>query len=230
MKTALITGSNKGIGFETARQLGKKGFHVIISGRNEKKLQEAIKKLESENILCAALLMDINDAEKINTAATVFQKMNIELDVLINNAAILLKEDLALSNQNEKILFDTLQTNCFGLVRVVYAFLPYMKTHSRIINISSGGGSLTDPVGGWAPAYCVSKTLVNSITRQLAHELSPKKISVNAVCPGWVRTDMGGEGAARPVEKGAETPVWLAVEASEKFTGMFFRDKKEIPW
>jgi NAD(P)-dependent dehydrogenase (short-subunit alcohol dehydrogenase family) len=89
---------------------------------------------------------------------------------------------------------------------------------------------MSDPVGGWSPAYCVSKTLLNSITRQLAYELESKNISVNAVCPGWVRTDMGGKNASRMVEKGAETPVWLATEAPQELTGKFFRDKKQIPW
>ena len=89
---------------------------------------------------------------------------------------------------------------------------------------------MTDAVGGWSPAYCVSKTLLNSITRQLAYELHQKNISVNAVCPGWVRTGLGGTGATRSLEHGAETPVWLATEAPQELTGKFFRDKKQIPW
>lgn len=230
MKTVLITGSNKGIGFETARQLGKKGFYIILSGRNEKKLHDAVAKLEAEKISCASLLMDVSDAASIQRAALQFAEMNLLLDVLINNAAVLFKEDQVLSTQDENILFETLQTNCYGLLRVTKAFLPLMKKNARIINVSSGGGSMTDEIGGWAPAYCVSKTMVNAITRHLAYELSAEKISVNTVCPGWVRTDMGGAGASRPVEKGAETPVWLAAEADEKLTGKFFRDKKEIEW
>ena len=89
---------------------------------------------------------------------------------------------------------------------------------------------MSDPVGGWSPAYCASKTLLNALTRHLAYELAERGIVVNAVCPGWVRTDMGGSGASRTVEKGAETPVWLAAEASQRLTGKFFRDKREIPW
>lgn len=89
---------------------------------------------------------------------------------------------------------------------------------------------MSDPVGGWSPAYCASKTLLNALTRHLAYELAERGIAVNAVCPGWVRTDMGGSGASRTVEKGAETPVWLAAEASQRLTGKFFRDKREIPW
>src|SRR5688572_11937009 len=121
MKNVLITGSNKGIGFETARQLGKKGLHVIISGRNENKLNEALKKLQSEKISCEMLVMDVSLSESVIAAADALKK---EIDVLINNAAILMKEDLTLSNQSEKILAETLETNCSGLVRVVHAFLP----------------------------------------------------------------------------------------------------------
>jgi NAD(P)-dependent dehydrogenase (short-subunit alcohol dehydrogenase family) len=105
-----------------------------------------------------------------------------------------------------------------------------MNNPSRIINISSGGGSMSDPVEGWAPVYCISKTLLNAITRHLALELVTRNISVNAVCPGWVRTEMGGKGSTRSIEKGAETPVWLAIEAPRELTGKIFRDKREIRW
>ncbi len=229
IKTILITGSAKGIGFETARQLGKLGHRVIISGRNKALLEKAAQKLLDEGVNTESLLMDVSDHKSIIHAATLYSKMNRKLDVLINNAAILSDEDNSILQENE-LLEQTLLNNSIGPLRVCRAFLPYMNTPSRMINISSGGGSMTDPVGGWAPAYCVSKTLLNSITRQLASELEGNHISVNAVCPGWVRTDMGGAGASRPVGKGAETPVWLAIEAGHELTGKFFRDKKEIPW
>jgi NAD(P)-dependent dehydrogenase (short-subunit alcohol dehydrogenase family) len=228
-KTILITGSNRGIGFETARQLGKQGHHIILSARNETKLKLAVQLLKDEGAEVDGLLMDINDEESIRRAADEFAERDIKLDVLINNAAILLKDDISILQENE-VLVQTLMNNSIGSLRVCKAFLPFMNSPSRIINISSGGGSMTDPVGGWSPAYCASKTLLNSITRHLAFELSSKNISVNAVCPGWVRTDMGGKGASRPVEKGAETPVWLATGASQELTGKIFRDKKQIPW
>jgi len=228
-KTILITGSNRGIGFETARQLGKLGHHIILSARNETKLTQAVQLLKEERAEVEGLLMDINDEKSISRAADEFAERNIKLDVLINNAAILLKDDRSILQENE-VVVQTLMNNSIGSLRVCKAFLPFLKNPSRIINISSGGGSMTDPVGGWSPAYCASKTLLNSITRHLAFELSSKNISVNAACPGWVRTDMGGKGASRPVEKGAETPVWLATEASQELTGKIFRDKKQIPW
>lgn len=177
-----------------------------------------------------SLVMDVSKNASIENAVAAFTVTHKNLDVLINNAGILLNDDISLAVQDENILEQTLRTNCYGALNVAKAFLPFMKSGSRIINVSSGGGSMTDPVGGWAPAYCVSKSMLNSITRQLAFELQSKKISVNALCPGWVKTDMGGNGATRFVSKGAETPVWLASEADQHLTGKFFRDKEEIDW
>lgn len=227
--TILITGSNKGIGFESARQLAKLGNHIILAARNETRLKQAIEKLKSEQIEAEGLLMDISDKKSISRAADEFAKREQNLDVLINNAAVLYDNDKSILQENE-VLLQTLTNNSIGSLWVCKAFLPFMKNPSRIINVSSGGGSMTDSIGGWAPAYCVSKTLLNSITRQLAYELGTKNISVNAVCPGWVRTDLGGKRASRSIEKGAETPVWLATEAPQELTGIFFRDKKQIPW
>lgn len=229
-KTVLITGSNKGIGFETAHQLGRKGFHVFISGRDKAKVQNALNKLKDQGIKADMLMMDVSDLESIQEAASEFSKLDIKLDVLINNAGILLSEDRNLLTNSPDVMEQTIQTNCYGPVNVIREFLPYMNSKCRIINMSSGGGSMNDPIGGWAPAYCTSKSMLNAITRHLAYELSDRNISVNSVCPGWVKTDMGGQGAMRPVEKGAETPVWLASEAPHDLTGKFFRDKEQILW
>ncbi|MGE5357237.1 MAG: SDR family NAD(P)-dependent oxidoreductase [Deltaproteobacteria bacterium] len=229
-KTILITGANKGIGFEMALQLGKMGHQIILSTRDITKLDEALKKLKSYKIAVSGLLMDVSSEDAIKAAANEFAGFNMSLDVLINNAGIGLKADRSLLNENEEIMQNTLATNSFGPLRVVKTFLRFMNKHGRIIMISSGGGSMTDPVGGWWPSYCVSKSFLNAITRHLAFELKNEAISVNAVCPGWVRTDMGGQDAIRSVEKGAATPVWLATEADQKLTGMFFRDKAQIPW
>jgi NAD(P)-dependent dehydrogenase (short-subunit alcohol dehydrogenase family) len=229
-RTILITGANKGIGFETARRCGEAGFHVIASGRDEGRLQKALAKLRKEKINADSLLMDVSSQESIDAAAVQFRTFGLEIDALVNNAAISVKGDKNLSRADEKILQETLQTNCYGALRTTKAFLPFMKTPGRIVMISSGAGSMSDEVATYSPAYCVSKTLLNAITRQLAHELKGKNISVNAVCPGWVRTDMGGMLASRSVAKGAETPVWLATEAPQSLTGKFFRDKEEILW
>ena len=229
-KTILITGSNKGIGFETALQLGNLGHEIILTSRHSDRLNDAVDKLKNEDINVKGLLMDVSSQTGINSAVKEFSKLSKPIDVLINNAGIGLKLDKSLSDNDEDILIETLSTNSLGPLRVTKAFLPFINRPGRIIMISSGGGSMTDPVGGWWPAYCVSKTFLNAITRHLAIELKPLNIAVNALCPGWVRTDMGGPNASRNVEKGAETPVWLATEADQTLTGMFFRDKKQIPW
>ena len=230
MKTILITGSNKGIGFEIARQCASHGHRVILSGRNESLLAAAQKNLFDEGLKAATLKMDVSDSESIRSASSAFAKMFPVLDVLVNNAAIIVKDDDVLSSDTDESFSSTLSTNAYGPLRVTRAFLQHMKNGSHIINISSGGGSMTDPIGGWSPAYCVSKTLVNAMTRHLAYELAAKGIRVNAVCPGWVRTDMGGKNAPRSTEQGAETPCWLINDGAGDQTGLFFRDKKEIRW
>jgi NAD(P)-dependent dehydrogenase (short-subunit alcohol dehydrogenase family) len=231
-KIILITGANRGIGFETARQLGKIGHQIILSARNKTKLDQSVTKLKEENIEVKGLLMDISNDESVRNASVEFAKHNIKLDVLINNAAILLfANDKSLITDDLDLYNTTINNNSTGLLRVIRAFLPFISSPGRIINLSSGGGSLTETIGaGFAPAYCVSKTLINGLTKQLSFELSSRNISINSVCPGWVRTDMGGSNAERSVEKGAETPVWLATDAPKDFTGMFFRDKKQIAW
>jgi NAD(P)-dependent dehydrogenase (short-subunit alcohol dehydrogenase family) len=226
----LVTGSTRGIGFEIVRQLLSRKMHVIISGRIQKNLDEAEKKLAGTEGKVYALLMDVSSEESVRAAAKKLASDKVTLNVIVNNAAILLKDDHSLLKNENAILEKTLNTNSEGPLRVTRAFLPLLTQPSRIINMSSGGGSMTDAVGGWSPAYCVSKTLLNSITRQLAYELSSGKISVNAVCPGWVKTDMGGSTAPRTVQKGAETPVWLALDAPQNLSGKFFRDKEEIDW
>lgn len=229
VKTALITGSNKGIGFEIARQLGNKGYKVIVSGRDEVKVKTAAESLEKQGIHVKSLIMDISNRKSIEKAQGALAADNVKLSVLVNNAAILLNEDSNIF-QDMSILEKTIATNVYGALQVTQAFIPLFEYGARIVNISSGGGSLSDSVGGWAPAYCVSKTLLNSITKQMAYFLSDRGIVVNAVCPGWVKTDMGGKNAPRTVEKGAETPVWLCTEAPEHYTGLFFRDKQIIAW
>ncbi|HAH25712.1 MAG TPA: short-chain dehydrogenase [Prolixibacteraceae bacterium] len=228
--TILVTGANRGIGFEIARQLLKKGAHVIISGRDELKLAEALKQLERESSSAEMVVMDVGKFESVKAASQQLAERNIQLDVVINNAAILLREDVSLIGHDDEVLKTTININCYGPVRVIHAFLPLMKSPGRIINLSSEGGSMSEPVGGWSPAYCVSKTMLNSITRHIAFELSAKHISVNAISPGWVKTTMGGQSAPRSIEKGAEGPVWLATEAPQSMTGKFFRDKAELKW
>ena len=229
-KNILITGSNKGIGLETAKILASQGHRIFISGRDEGRLKKSLEELKSISPETDMLLMDVSNPESIKRAAKKFSSYKIKLDVLINNAAIGMRTDVSLTNDDENIFTQTINTNCYGPLRVSKTFAGLMNNPGKIIMVSSGGGSMSDEAGGWWPAYCSSKTLLNALTRHLALELKSVNISVNAVCPGWVRTDMGGQSASRSVAKGAETPAWLAVEADQEISGKFFRDKKIIPW
>jgi NAD(P)-dependent dehydrogenase (short-subunit alcohol dehydrogenase family) len=149
---------------------------------------------------------------------------------LVNNAGILLDEDKSALTMTPEIFEKTFRTNTLGPWLVAQAFLPLLEKSAapRIVNVSSGGGQLDGGADGWAPGYCVSKTALNGVTMQLAAALP--KFAVNCVCPGWVRTDMGGSNASRSVGEGAAGIVWLAAEAPQNLTGKFFRDRKVIPW
>ncbi|MBI2420073.1 MAG: SDR family NAD(P)-dependent oxidoreductase [Ignavibacteriales bacterium] len=227
-KTALITGANKGIGFEIGRQLGRKGWRVLLGIRNTLNGRDAEEKLQSLGIDAVFVKVDVADPDSIINAAEILAADGTRIDVLINNAAIL--EDRGTTiNTPRGLLEKTLMTNTSGPFNVILAFLPLLGNGSRIINISSGLGVTAD-MKDYAAAYSISKAALNAVTKQFAAALAGREISVNAVCPGWVKTSMGGAGATRSVEKGAETPVWLATEADSSLTGKFFRDKKEIPF
>ena len=230
MNTALVTGANKGIGYEVARQLAGKGFQVFVGARNRDAGQKAVAKIAQEGGKAIFLAIDVADNPSVTVAAREFAKAAHHLDVLVNNAGVILGGDNAILEISDELLRKTLETNTLGALRVTRAFVPLLRNSKapRVINVSSGGGQLTGGADGWSPAYCISKTALNSLTLQLATALP--KFAVNSVCPGWVRTDMGGQGASRSLEEGADTIVWLAADASQKLTGKFFRDRKEIPW
>jgi len=230
MKIALVTGANKGIGREVARQLAAKGFHVFIGARNRSAGRKAADEIAKKGGKATFLEIDVSDNNSVAAAAREFAKASDHLDVLVNNAGIIVDGDDAILEINDELLRKTLETNALGALRVMRACVPLLAKSKapRVINVSSGGGQLTGGADGWAPAYCISKTALNGVTSQLAAALP--KFAVNSVCPGWVRTDMGGQSATRSVEEGADTIVWLASEASQKLTGKFLRDRKEIPW
>jgi len=227
-KIILVTGSNKGIGYEMVRQLAKLGHQVILTARDEAKGSEAQKKLKGENLSVHFLVLDITNEASLQQAATKVKSEFGKLDVLINNAAISLRGDHSLLQNDSAITEQIINTNALAQLAVTRAFQSLIPNGGRIIMISSGGGSMSDPVGGWSPAYCISKSFLGAITRHLAYELSSRKISVNALDPGWVKTDMGGRSAPGSVEEGADTPVWLAT-TDKIATGKFFRNRKEIP-
>jgi NAD(P)-dependent dehydrogenase (short-subunit alcohol dehydrogenase family) len=230
MKKALITGANKGIGHEVARQLAAKGFHVFVGARNAKAGHKATEEIAKKCGEATFLEIDVADSDSITKAAREFSNIEDHLDVLVNNAGIIVDGDDAILEISDDLFRKTLETNTLGALRVTRAFVPLLRKSEapRVINVSSGGGQLTGGADGWAPAYCISKTALNGVTVQLAAALP--KFAVNSVCPGWVRTDMGGQNASRSVEEGADTIVWLASEAAHDLTGKFLRDRKEIPW
>jgi len=228
-KTALVTGANKGIGFEVARQLARLGLRVFLGARNPKAGREAAEKLSSEGEI-VFLEIDVSDRDSIRRAADEFTRQAKCLDVLVNNAGVLLDDDKGALDVTPEIFADTLRTNTLGPWLVAQAFTPLLKKSStpRIVNVSSGSGQLEGGADGWAPCYSVSKTALNGVTVQLAAALP--KFAVNSVCPGWVRTDMGGKNAERSVGEGAATIVWLATAAPQDLTGKFLKDRKVILW
>ncbi len=199
MKTALITGANKGIGFETARQLLERNFKVILTARNEKRGLQAVDKLNKYGSNIEFLLLDVEDEESIKNAAGDFNKLEIKLDVIINNAGILLDNE-SINTTNYEIIFKTLKINTIGPILVIQNFLPYLNDYGRIINVSSGLGLFSE-MSDFAPVYSISKAALNAVTKQFSFSLAEKNISINSVSPGWVKTDMGGPNAVRPVEK-----------------------------
>lgn len=230
MPIVLITGANRGIGFEIAWQLAQRHCHLILAGRDEADLLRADEEIQLVSSHVSTVLLDVSSSRSIRAAYERLRHEVDQIDVLINNAGIVLDEGRRLLDIDESELVQTIQTNALGPLLIIQTLRPLIPEGGRIINISSGAGQICGGVSTYAPTYSVSKSLLNAITLHLARELAPRKITVNAVCPGWVRTGMGGPTATRTVEKGAETPVWLALDAPGKLTGKFFRDKKEIPW
>jgi NAD(P)-dependent dehydrogenase (short-subunit alcohol dehydrogenase family) len=230
MKTALITGANKGIGREVARQLAGRGFHVFVGARNRQAGRKVTDEIAKGGGKATFLEIEVSENAGVAAAAREFSKTVDHLDVLVNNAGIIVDGDHAILEVSDDLVRKTLETNTLGALRVTRAFEPLLAKSKapRVINVSSGGGQLTGGAEGWSPAYCISKTALNGVTLQLAAALP--KFAVNSVCPGWVRTDMGGQNATRSVEEGADTIVWLAAEAPQRLTGKFLRDRKEIPW
>lgn len=205
MKTVLITGANKGIGHEVARQLAAKGFHVFVGARNTKTGRKAAEEIAKKCGKATFLEIDVADNDSVTTATREFSNIEDHLDVLVNNAGIIVDGDDAILEISDDLFRKTLETNTLGPLRVTRAFAPLLRKSKapRVINVSSSGGQLTGGADGWAPAYCISKTALNGVTVQLAAALP--KFAVNSVCPGWVRTEMGGENASRSVEEGADT-------------------------
>jgi NAD(P)-dependent dehydrogenase (short-subunit alcohol dehydrogenase family) len=233
---ALVTGSNRGIGLEIVKQLAMKQITVILTSRNSAKGEAAVRKLAKDGIKrIVPMGLDVSSQASVNRILDKVEKTFGKLDILVNNAAILIdKDDVTASNADLETVRITLETNLIGAWRMCKAFIPLMKKngYGRIVNVSSGAGEfehLASSSGYW-PAYSVSKTSLNALTVMLASELRGTNILVNAVCPGWVRTDMGGPNATSSVEEGAVTPVWLATLPDGGPTGYNYYEKKQSRW
>lgn len=237
-KVAVVTGANRGIGLEVVRQLAKRGLEVILTSRNEAAGREAQRQLAEEGLQVHFRTLDVTSENDITTLRDWLTTEFGRLHVLVNNAGVMLEGDRAVPATSHKVLdtdFDrirrTFEINTLGPLNMVLVLLPLMEQtgYGRIVNVSSGMGSM----GEWAPgypAYRISKVSLNMVTRLLAAEIDQPNILINSVCPGWVRTDMGGPDANRSLEKGAAGLVRLATLPDNGPTGAFFRDEKEIPW
>jgi NAD(P)-dependent dehydrogenase (short-subunit alcohol dehydrogenase family) len=240
-KIALITGANKGIGFETARQLAASGgVHVVLAARDRAKGVDAALKLQAEGLDVEALTLDVTDAASIAAAVKEIEKKFGRLDILINNAGINVQDgSKKVSEQTLDTWRKTFDTNLFALIAVTHSFLPLLKKSpaGRIVNLSSILGSLalhSDPASPIydfkIPAYNVSKTAVNGYTVQLAYELRDTKIKVNAAHPGYVKTDMGGHSAPMEIVDGAKTSVALALIDAKGPNGAYIHLGEPLPW
>ncbi|ANQ48320.1 SDR family oxidoreductase [Flammeovirga sp. MY04] len=229
-KLALVTGANRGIGYAIAKGLLSDGYMVLVTSRNKIDGEKATQKLKEFGD-AHYFPLDVSEDSSIHQLNQYVSKEFGKLDVLINNAGInydtwqtTLEADLAEVHQ-------TIETNVMGPWKMMQSFVPLMKknNYGRIVNVSSGSGAMNG-MGGGTPGYSVSKTALNVLTIKVAAEVGGHNILVNSVCPGWVKTDMGGSGAPRSPEEGAETIVWAAKLEDQSMNGKFFRDKKEIPW
>jgi NAD(P)-dependent dehydrogenase (short-subunit alcohol dehydrogenase family) len=230
-KLVLITGANRGIGLETARQLARRGFHVVIGARDETSGRRTAGDIQADRGNATFLPLDVSNTDSIRAATQGFAALADRLDVLVNNAGIYPDKGIDILTLTREQADQTFQTNTFGALEVIQAFLPYLRKSeaAKVINVSSGYGQL-EGLSPDVPSYCLSKLALNGLTIMLAKALKADRIAVNSMCPGWVRTEMGGPNASRSVEEGADTAVWLASEAPHDVTGRFFRDRHEIPW
>ena len=230
-RVALVTGANRGIGLEVTRQLAARGWTVLLGARSLAKARAAAASLTaSVKYQVEALELDVaDDASAAAAGEAVLDRLG-RLDVLVNNAAILYDTWQRGVTADLAVVHEAMETNLFGAWRVTQAMLPALRRgrHRRVVNVSSEGGSLAS-MGGGTPAYSVSKAALNALTRVLAAELRGDGILVNAVCPGWVATDMGGPGG-RPVEQGAASVLWAVDLPDDGPTGAFFRDGRRLPW
>ena len=226
-KIALVTGANRGIGYEVCRALASQRLRVLLTARRREAADEAAATLRADGLDVTGAALDVTDARSIRACAREVGRV----DVLVNNAAILIGEDADLLDTSIDDVRRTFETNVFGVLAVCQAFVPAMvdRGYGRVVNVSSGAGQLSS-MATYAPAYSISKAALNALTVQLAAAVKGYGVLVNAVNPGWVRTRMGGRSAPRSVEQGADTIVWAATLPDTGPTGRFFSDRRPVEW
>jgi NAD(P)-dependent dehydrogenase (short-subunit alcohol dehydrogenase family) len=235
VRVALVTGGNRGLGFEIVRQLAQKGLKTVLAVRDPEKGRVAAEQLAGAGVQTAVALLDVNDQASIDTAVAEVLRLNGRLDVLVNNAGISLDGSRAtvsgVLDVSPDVARQQYETNVLGPMRLIQAVAPHMRErrYGRIVNVSSRMGQLSG-MGPRSPGYRMSKAALNALTCVAAAELENAGIKVNAMHPGWVRTDMGGSSAPVSVQEGADTAVWLATLPQNGPTGQFFERRKAIAW
>ncbi len=229
-KWALVTGGSRGIGYAIAQGLLGRGYEVIVTARSLAAATQAAATLQSLGSVIP-LELEVGSDASIHQAIDALRQHTDSLDVLINNAGVYPDEGVNILTISRELLASTLNINTLSAVVMTQACLPLLKrsADARVINMASGYGQLAG-LSADVPSYCLSKLALNGVTLMLAQALQSQQIVVNSMCPGWVRTDMGGEGAPRSPEEGADTAIWLADEAPRSASGKFFRDRQEIDW
>jgi NAD(P)-dependent dehydrogenase (short-subunit alcohol dehydrogenase family) len=231
---AVVTGANRGLGLETCRQLAERGITVILTSRRAEKGLAAAQRLAGQGLDVRFHRLDVREQDSVDELGRYVAEEFERLDVLVNNAGIYADPSgdpgaASIFKADIDTIRASLEVNTFGALRVAQSLIPLMKGSGRVVNVSSGMGQLSD-MNGCCPAYRLSKTALNAITRILADELKHTRIKVNSVCPGWVQTEMGGPGAERHVREGAGGIVWAACLPEDGPSGGFFRDGVAIPW
>ena len=236
MRTAIVTGANRGLGREVARQLFFQGYRVILTSRSEQKGRQALVQLQQElaQAMPGELVyhpLEVTSAESIQRLHDFVLVEYGAADVLVNNAAVLLDQYGRILHTDIDIYRFSIETNLLGPLRLCQTFIPEMlaRNYGRVVNVSSGAGQVESMVDDMT-AYRLSKIALNGLTLMLADSLKGTNVLVNAACPGWVRTDMGGPEASRSVEEGADGIVWLATLPDGGTQGGFFRDRQRIAW
>lgn len=228
---ALVTGAGRGIGLEVVRQLARLGGPVLLTARDVRKAEAAAAQLSFDGLMALPSALDVTSSDSIHDLADRVERDHGRLDVLINNAGVFLdKQDFA-EHVGADVVRQTLETNLIGPLLMCQAFLPLMRrqNYGRVVNVTSALGSLHEMAGKY-PAYRMSKTALNALTRILASELEGTNIIVNSCCPGWAQTQMGGPRATRPVAEATDTILWLATLPDGGPRGGFFRDRQPLPW